>query len=217
MGFVNILLVTQAVRHVARRPAARGADPARDRCGDRRDQRRADRAAALPAGDRDARHVLRPLGRRTSSWCPNPVTASDATGRTRWPGRSGRSPAPCSRSACRCCCGSRLRRTAFVESLLAVGDHDATAFSAGVNVNAVRISAYALGGTIAGDRRHRARRPRPVGRRPGVHGLHSRRAGRRRARRDEPGRRPRRPAAARVRRGLHLPAREPAHRLHASA
>ncbi len=42
-----------------------------------------------------------------------------------------------------------LRRTAFVESLLAVGDHDATAFSAGVNVDAVRISAYALGGLIA--------------------------------------------------------------------
>jgi ribose transport system permease protein len=42
-----------------------------------------------------------------------------------------------------------LRRSAFVESLLAVGDHDATAFSAGMNVNAVRISAYALGGLIA--------------------------------------------------------------------
>jgi ribose transport system permease protein len=42
-----------------------------------------------------------------------------------------------------------LRRTAYVESLLAVGDHDATAFSAGMNVNSVRISAYALGGTIA--------------------------------------------------------------------
>jgi ribose transport system permease protein len=43
-----------------------------------------------------------------------------------------------------------LRRTAFVESLLAVGDHDATAFSAGMNVDAVRISAYALGGMVAG-------------------------------------------------------------------
>jgi ribose transport system permease protein len=43
-----------------------------------------------------------------------------------------------------------LRRTPFVEALLAVGDHDATAFSAGMNVNAVRIAAYALGGTIAG-------------------------------------------------------------------
>jgi len=42
-----------------------------------------------------------------------------------------------------------LRRTAYVESLLAVGDHDATAFSAGVRVEAVRISAYALGGLIA--------------------------------------------------------------------
>lgn len=42
-----------------------------------------------------------------------------------------------------------LRRSSFVDSLLAVGDHDATAFSAGMNVNAVRISAYALGGLIA--------------------------------------------------------------------
>jgi ribose transport system permease protein len=42
-----------------------------------------------------------------------------------------------------------LRRTAFVESLLSVGDHDATAFSAGMNVQTVRISAYALGGMIA--------------------------------------------------------------------
>lgn len=42
-----------------------------------------------------------------------------------------------------------LRRTAFVESLLAVGDHDATAFSAGVKVNSVRITAYTLGGLLA--------------------------------------------------------------------
>ncbi|HKO28045.1 MAG TPA: ABC transporter permease [Solirubrobacteraceae bacterium] len=43
-----------------------------------------------------------------------------------------------------------LRRTPFVESLLSVGDHDATAFSSGMNVDAVRIAAYALGGMIAG-------------------------------------------------------------------
>jgi ribose transport system permease protein len=43
-----------------------------------------------------------------------------------------------------------LRRTPFVEALLAVGDHDATAFSAGVNADAVRIAAYTLGGMIAG-------------------------------------------------------------------
>jgi ribose transport system permease protein len=42
-----------------------------------------------------------------------------------------------------------LRRSAYAGSLLAVGDHDATAFSAGVRVEAVRISAYALGGLIA--------------------------------------------------------------------
>jgi ribose transport system permease protein len=44
-----------------------------------------------------------------------------------------------------------LRRTAYVDALQSVGDHDATAFSAGVNVSAVRISAYALGGLIAAD------------------------------------------------------------------
>lgn len=42
-----------------------------------------------------------------------------------------------------------LRRTPYVQSLLAVGDHDATAFSAGMDVNAVRVSAYAIGGLIA--------------------------------------------------------------------
>jgi ribose transport system permease protein len=42
-----------------------------------------------------------------------------------------------------------LRRTPYVQSLLAVGDHDATAFSAGMDVNAVRIWAYAIGGLIA--------------------------------------------------------------------
>lgn len=43
-----------------------------------------------------------------------------------------------------------LRRSPFVEALLSVGDHDATAFSAGVNIERVRISAYALGGMVAG-------------------------------------------------------------------
>jgi ribose transport system permease protein len=42
-----------------------------------------------------------------------------------------------------------LRRTSFVESLLSVGDHDATAFSAGVNVDVIRTLAYALGGMVA--------------------------------------------------------------------
>ncbi len=43
-----------------------------------------------------------------------------------------------------------LKRTPFVEMLLSVGDHDATSFSSGVSVDAVRIGAYALGGLIAG-------------------------------------------------------------------
>jgi ribose transport system permease protein len=43
-----------------------------------------------------------------------------------------------------------LRRSPYVDSLLSVGDHDATAFSAGMSVDRVRISAYALGGMVAG-------------------------------------------------------------------
>jgi ribose transport system permease protein len=42
-----------------------------------------------------------------------------------------------------------LRRTAYADTLLAVGDHDATAFSTGVQVDRIRISAYALGGAVA--------------------------------------------------------------------
>jgi ribose transport system permease protein len=42
-----------------------------------------------------------------------------------------------------------LSRTAFHRQLYAVGGNDATAFSAGVNVAAVRVAAYALGGVFA--------------------------------------------------------------------
>jgi ribose transport system permease protein len=42
-----------------------------------------------------------------------------------------------------------LRRTTYVKTLFAVGGNDVTTFSAGVNVKAVRIIAYALGGAFA--------------------------------------------------------------------
>lgn len=42
-----------------------------------------------------------------------------------------------------------LRRGAFPRQLLAVGGNDAAAFTAGVNVTAIRVSAYALGGALA--------------------------------------------------------------------
>ena len=42
-----------------------------------------------------------------------------------------------------------LRRTAFVGTLLAVGGDDVAAFSAGVNVNAVRMGAYVTSGVFA--------------------------------------------------------------------
>lgn len=43
-----------------------------------------------------------------------------------------------------------LQRTSFTANLLAVGDDDASAFGAGINVTAVRIVAYAVGGLFAG-------------------------------------------------------------------
>lgn len=43
-----------------------------------------------------------------------------------------------------------LKRTAFNRTLFAVGDDDAAAFSAGINVIRVRVFAYALGGLFAG-------------------------------------------------------------------
>jgi ribose transport system permease protein len=42
-----------------------------------------------------------------------------------------------------------LQRTPYLRTLLAVGGNDATAFSSGVNVTAVRLIAYALGGLFA--------------------------------------------------------------------
>lgn len=43
-----------------------------------------------------------------------------------------------------------LRRTAFVSNLLATGESDVSAYGSGVNVNAVRILAYTIGGVFAG-------------------------------------------------------------------
>lgn len=48
-----------------------------------------------------------------------------------------------------CAVWALLQRTPFHRTLLAVGASDATAYSAGVNVTAVRIAAYALGGLFA--------------------------------------------------------------------
>jgi ribose transport system permease protein len=42
-----------------------------------------------------------------------------------------------------------LGATTYLRTLYAVGSNDATAFSSGVNVNAVRVAAYALGGLFA--------------------------------------------------------------------
>ena len=81
---------------------------------------------------------------------PNPVTTkpnwTDNPGRL---GRAGPGRDHHRRGADRCCgCGSGARRSSRCCS--SVGDHDATSFSSGVSVDAVRIGAYALGGLIAG-------------------------------------------------------------------
>lgn len=43
-----------------------------------------------------------------------------------------------------------LKRTAFVPNLLATGESDVSAFGSGVNVTAIRVLAYTLGGVFAG-------------------------------------------------------------------
>lgn len=43
-----------------------------------------------------------------------------------------------------------LQRTAFVTNLLATGESDISAYGSGVNITAVRVLAYTLGGTFAG-------------------------------------------------------------------
>jgi len=80
---------------------------------------------------------------------PNPVTAPDNNWTASLAGSIGPVPGAVLTVGIPLLAWFLLRRTAYVDALLAVGDHDATAFSAGMNVNAVRISAYALGGTIA--------------------------------------------------------------------
>ena len=77
---------------------------------------------------------------------PAPKTAPAGTWTDR-PRRQGR-PVPGGAAADRRAAGRlvALSRTAFHRNLYAVGGNDATAFSAGVDVTAVRIVAYALGG-----------------------------------------------------------------------
>ncbi|MGP6170039.1 ABC transporter permease [Microbacterium sp. A196] len=43
-----------------------------------------------------------------------------------------------------------VRQTPFIRTMLATGSNDAAAFSSGVNVDRVRLSAYAMGGLVAG-------------------------------------------------------------------
>ena len=167
-----------------------------------------------------------PLGPANLELVPNPVTAPNNNLVTTslagsigalGPGRGvpdGRDPAARMVPA--------ARRTAYVRIPARGGRRptNATAFSAGMNVNAVRISAYALGGTIAavgGIALAGLVQFRPTRRySPTTSWWRSRRwrSAARTARRRPAGR----PARLAVRRREHLPAGEPPdHELHTSA
>ncbi len=79
---------------------------------------------------------------------PNPVTAKPG-----WidslAGDVGPIPGAFFTVAIPLLCWWLLTRTPLVRNILAVGDNAASAFSAGVNVDAIRIAAYALGGLLA--------------------------------------------------------------------
>ena len=81
-----------------------------------------------------------------------------------------------------------LRFVPFRRLLYAVGSNDATAFSSGVNVNAVRVASYALGGLFAGFGGPGPDRPGELGRRVQRHGVHPGGDRGRRARRHAPSR-----------------------------
>ena len=141
----------------------RGADPARPRQRRGRHPDRARLGAAsgcingllvavspLPAGDRHAVHVVRrSTGAELKLAQPAAIRQHGLARRT-WRGKVG--PIPGAPLIARSRGGpdlARARRPPLPATLYAVGGDDATAYSAGVNVTAVRIVAYALGGLFA--------------------------------------------------------------------
>jgi len=81
---------------------------------------------------------------------PTPVRLDDANWATSLAGNLGPVPGPLISLAIPVAIWALLGLTAFRRNLYAVGGNDATAFTAGVNVSAVRVIAFTLGGMFAG-------------------------------------------------------------------
>ena len=109
----------------------------------------AGRRASLPAGDRDAVHVLRARGRDREDRAEPQERAATSAGSRTSATRSARSRAALLLIAAPLAIWFALSRTALHRNLYAIGGNDATAFSAGVNVTLTRVVAYALGGAFA--------------------------------------------------------------------
>ncbi len=147
MGLVNIVLVTGLSRKRTRKPADRHPGPVPARRPGRRHQRGAGRDPPLPAGNRDAGRLLHPRRHQPSAQAGPRQHEPELDEPARldlWhiPGTVFT-------------VGSVLlfwfffRRSALYGALFAVGDDDVAAYGAGVDVAAVRILAYALGGVVA--------------------------------------------------------------------
>ena len=85
----------------------------------------------------------------TLKLAPTPAIAPSATGRTRSQDRALTFPGRCLTLGLPVIALLALKRTAYLRQLYAVGADDAAAYSAGVDVTAVRVVSYVLGGVLA--------------------------------------------------------------------
>jgi len=81
---------------------------------------------------------------------PSPLRLDDTSWATSLAGMVGPLPGPLVSISIPLVIWGLLGLTAFRRNLYAVGGNDATAFTAGVNVSAVRVLAFAIGGVFAG-------------------------------------------------------------------
>ena len=168
---------------------------------------------ARAAGRRDARDVLRAAGRRPAARAEPRVARREH----RWiydlAGSVGPVPGALFTIGAPLLIWVGLKYVPFRRLLFAVGSNDATAFSAGVNVTAVRIASYGLGGLFAGIGGLSLDRARAFGERGQLDAVRAARDRGARARRHVARGRPRRADRRRLRRLLDLPAAEPAREL----
>ena len=177
----------------------------------RRGQRRAGRLPAAAADHRDARGRTCSTPASAVEILPTPGRRRALVARSRSTATIGPIPGVLFVLAAIAVGWILLSRTAYVRNLLAVGGDIRAAYTAGIDVAATRVLAYALGGMLARHRRAALHRPpagrptRTAGDAYTVYSTDGRRAGRDRARR-----RPRRAARRRDRRGRAVPDPEPA-------